>query len=49
MNRKTKEAADASPPAMDDVLKRMLSTAPKPHKDEKAKPAQKPAKNKPAK
>lgn len=34
---------------MDDVLKRMLSSPPKQHKDEKAKPAEKAAQKKPAK
>jgi hypothetical protein len=38
-------------PQFDDVLKRMLSTSPKKHKDERGspKPASKPAQKKPAK
>jgi hypothetical protein len=42
---------EADAPQFDDVLKRMLSTPPKPHKDERVnpKPAGKPAQKKPAK
>lgn len=46
-----KKDAEAPAPAFDDVLKRMLSTPPKQHKDERVnqKPAGKPAqKKKPA-
>lgn len=47
-NSKTPEP---SAPQFDDVLKRMLSSPPKQHKDErvKPKPAAKPAQKKPAK
>jgi hypothetical protein len=42
---------DESPPQFDDVLKRMLSSPPKQHKDERVKPnpAGKTAQKKPAK
>lgn len=44
------DKSDGPPqPGMDEVLKRMLSTPPKPHKEDKAKPADKTAQKKPAK
>jgi hypothetical protein len=49
--QKTDKPAEGGPVQFDDVLKRMLSTPPKKHKDERVnpKPAGKPAQKKPAK
>jgi hypothetical protein len=51
MNPKEKKKDREVPqPSMDDVLKRMLSTPPKKHKDERVNPnpAEKPARKRPA-